>query len=262
MRTQFSVLSLMLFVLVGCQNASEQPESAAAEAQAPVQKATEWSYAAASGPDNWGSLDAAFAECQVGEAQSPIALTSAQFESADLPPLTFSYASSTLKVEDTGHGFKATPDGEHTLAIGDDMYKLLQFHAHTPSEHTLDGKSFPMEIHFVHMNDAGELAVVGVMVETGAPNEAFASFLAQVEEEQEEGADMVAELEAKLPESKAYVTYPGSLTTPPCSEGVRWNVLTNSITFSEEQMALLASAHGVTNRPVQPLNDRVVRTSN
>ena len=218
-----------------------------------------WRYEGTSGPAAWGTISEEFATCSAGQEQSPIDIDTATAEQGELPALAFEYGASTLKVEDTGHGFKGTPGEEHTLHVGDDTYKLLQFHAHTPSEHTVDGEHYPMEVHFVHQNDAGELAVVGVMIDSGNENAAYDPFTASVGASS--GEATIDALDAKLPTNRSYFTYPGSLTTPPCSEGVRWIVLREPVSMSEAQIAPFAAAYEMTNRPVQELHGRMVRVS-
>ncbi|MBX2823049.1 MAG: carbonic anhydrase family protein [Rhodothermaceae bacterium] len=247
------------FVIVGCAEQAQEDMSTA-EAQepeaAPMEK-TAWTYEGDGGPDAWGSLDDAYGACSAGVEQSPIALVSTDAESSSLPALSFTYGEATLTVNDSGHGYTATPDGSHMLSIGDDTYNLLQFHAHTPSEHTLDGEYFPMAVHFVHQSEAGELAVVGVLISSGEANPAYDAYTSL----SEGGEASPVALMSMLPEDLTYMTYPGSLTTPPCSEGVRWNVLTTPITMSPEQIEVFAAAHGDTNRPVMPLGERSVRVS-
>ena len=136
---------------------------------------------------------------------------------------------------DNGHTLQFTPDAAGRTTIGSDAYDLVQFHFHSPSEHTLNGKAYPLEIHFVNRNADGGLAVVAVFVAEGAANPALA---------------------ALLPEDRHYFAYSGSLTTPPCTEGVRWNVLATPIEASSDQIATLSAALGTSNRAVQPLHER------
>lgn len=255
---RFALLTLLsIFLIAGCTEQSEEtPAMSEAEEPAPMEKAS-WSYEGATGPAAWGSLDGAFGECSGGVEQSPVALVEDDAQSEVLPALSFSYGEATLDVVDSGHGFTATPSGENMLMVGEDTYSLLQFHAHTPSEHTLNGESFPMAVHFVHQNDAGDLAVVGVLIQSGEANATYDAYTAQ----SGGAAGSAVALIDMLPSDYSYMTYPGSLTTPPCSEGVRWIVLKESITLSPEQIEVFASAHGVTNRPVQPLGERTVRLS-
>ena len=261
-RSGIFLLPLFALLLVGCSNepekdiaVEEEQDDVATEA---VVETASWDYGAEHGPQDWGLMSEEYAACSEGVEQSPIDLQPGAATADDLAELQFSWSGDDLKVEDTGLGFKASPGGEHTLTIGDDTYKLLQFHAHTPSEHTLDGKSFPMEIHFVHQNDAGELAVVGVMIEEGATSEVYNPIVTAASSGG--GSATIGDIMALLPSEYGYFTYPGSLTTPPCSEGVRWIVLKESIELGADQIAVFKNAHGTTNRPVQPLGARVVRT--
>jgi carbonic anhydrase len=252
-----------VLLLAACTEADRASDTASgtdsAVETAAVEDTTQaWSYEGATGPENWGTLEADYAMCESGEQQSPVALQSGEATGADLPGLAFEYGMAELQVEDTGHGFTATPSREHVLRVGEDTYRLIQFHAHTPSEHTLDGTSYPAEVHFVHQNDAGELAVVGVMIESGSANEAYQPYLDAAVEQPTASIEALADL---LPTGSAYLTYDGSLTTPPCTQGVRWIVLSEPVSMSDEQISILADAHGETNRPVQPLEGRVVRAS-
>lgn len=256
MKSLFPFSLLMVAFLVGCATPETTPEADSAESHT---ESAKWTYEGATGPANWGTLSDEYATCGTGMAQSPIDVPRASANVTDLPALMFDYSATTLALSDTGHGYKAAPTGSHTLSIGDDTYTLLQFHAHTPSEHTLDGESFPMEVHFVHQSEAGELAVVGVMVEEGDENVAFQAVLHGILSGSMEAE--IASPAALLPGSLQYFAYAGSLTTPPCSEGVRWNVLQESISMSPEQIAVFAGAHGITDRPVQPLNDRAISAS-
>lgn len=220
-----------------------------------------WSYAGDTGPAQWGTLSDEYATCASGTAQSPINIQMADLESADLPPLEFGYGSATLRVEDGGHGMKATPTAEQRLTIDGEVYTLQQFHVHAPSEHTVDGESYPLEVHFVHENAAGQLAVVGLMAESGEPASAFAPFVTAMSSGSDD-ARATTSIADLLPDDLEYVTYPGSLTTPPCSEGVRWIVLTTPVQLSAAQVATLAGGHGATNRPTQALEGRTVRLEN
>lgn len=256
MKPLFPFSLLIVAFLAGCATPETTPEAAPAESHT---ESAKWTYQSETGPANWGTLSAEYATCGTGMAQSPIDLPLASANVTDLPALMFDYSATTLSLSDTGHGYKAAPDGSHTLSIGGDTYRLLQFHAHTPSEHTIEGESFPMEIHFVHQSEVGELAVVGMMIEEGDENSAFQTVIDGIR-----SGSMEAEVEnpaALLPDSLAYFAYSGSLTTPPCTEDVRWNVLRESTSMSAEQIAVFAEAHGLTNRPVQPSNDRAISIS-
>ncbi len=231
------------------------------------------------GPEGWGTVDASFDACLEGDEQSPIDI--AETEPADLPPLTFDYAEAPLVVENTGHVIEvAVPeDAGRALSIGDDVYTLVQYHVHAPSEHTLAGVEYDVEVHFVHRNEDDELAVVGVLLDQAAPPSALldvimASAPAESGEEVEVAEDR-SPLEL-LPvgptgaEISRYFTYPGSLTTPGCTEGVRWIVLKDTLgasaTAVDRLHELIAAFPGYdgyqhNDRPTQPLNDREVQSA-
>ncbi|WP_412062369.1 carbonic anhydrase [Rubrivirga sp. IMCC45206] len=253
---------VLLVSLSACADSSDAPS----EAASPVaDEERHWSYEAGSGPDDWAAMSLDNAACAAGREQSPVALTSTSAAAADLPSLEVDYGAAMLDVQVTDHGYLATPNGDQRVRLGDDDYSLLQFHPHTPSEHTLDGERYPLELHFVHRDAEGGLAVVGVMVEEGDENDALASVVAAAgapgaASEAGEGAQVEA-LADVLPDDRDYFTYDGSLTTPPCTEGVRWLVLGEPIEMSADQIAAFADARGSRYRPLQPLNDRAVRMS-
>jgi carbonic anhydrase len=160
-----------------------------------------------------------------------------------------------------GHTLQFTPAANGSvLTIGQDAFNLAQFHFHSPAEHTLDRRAFPVELHFVHRNGAGQLAVVGVFIEEGAENPAVTTLLAALPHGQGDENATHAEFDpaSLLPADRAYFAYAGSLTTPPCSEGVRWNVLRTPIQASPEQINALREALGASSRHVQPINQRTV----
>lgn len=257
------IVPLTTALLVGAVACADLDPEAETETQVPAAaepaaEQSEWTYEGETGPEHWGSLSAEYEACEVGQAQSPIDIPTGEGEGDDLPSLELGYGGSDLTLEDTGHGHSATPGTEQTLTIGDQTYGLLQFHAHAPSEHTIDGESFPMEVHFVHQNDAGKLAVVGVMVEEGERNEPY-SHLAEALRDSGRTVT-VDDVSSLLPSERGYYTYSGSLTTPPCTEGVRWIVLEEPITMSPEQLSAWQT-HGETNRPVVPVNERDVEYS-
>ncbi len=198
--------------------------------------------------------------CGTGHEQSPINLSSAA-PMAETPDLTPRYLSASGAWVNNGHTLQFTPGQSNAmLTIGQDAYQFAQFHFHSPAEHTLDRRAYPAELHFVHRNGAGMLAVVGVFIEEGAENPALAALLAAKPPGQGEthGSTLEVDLNALLPPDRAYFAYAGSLTTPPCTEGVRWNVLRTPLQASAEQIAALREALGASSRHVQPLGQRTV----
>lgn len=217
------------------------------------------------GASHWSYLDQhAWTEvaglCATGHEQSPINLSSAS-PMAETPDLAPRYLPASGSFLNNGHTLQFTPaNANGVLTIGQDAFALAQFHFHSPAEHTLDRRAYPLELHFVHRNGAGHLAVVGVFIEEGAENAALAALLAQmpVAEGEQSATQVDVDLNALLPPDRAYFAYAGSLTTPPCSEGVRWNVLRTPLQASPEQIAALREALGASSRHVQPLGQRTV----
>lgn len=252
-----------------------------------------WNHDPASenGPDRWGELDPSWAACGDGSSQSPIALEGA--EPADLPPLVMDYESVPLVVENTGHTVEVPQpaEGGGTLQVGSDTYTLLQWHVHAPSEHVLDEQRFDMEIHLVHGDADGGTAVVALLADgtpaDGAGDDPTASatgltlrtLLDNAPEEADEETDtgLEASVGDLLPfaagedgtaQTRNYLTYDGSLTTPPCTEGVRWFVLTPELAVSDASVEvlhdLIAEFPGYAgfpdnDRPLQPTNEREIR---
>ena len=222
-----------------------------------------WEYSGEAGPENWGDLDEAYQLCAVGTEQSPIDLAEANLTQEDLQDISFSYQPSPLVVMNNGHTIQVPYDSssEVDMTLDGEAYELLQFHFHTPSEHALNGDLLGAELHFVHrkVGTEGDLAVVGVMLREGAENEALAGVLANAPaEEGETETQETVDPSAMLPESGATYRYPGSLTTPPCSQGVKWNVMAEPVELSAEQIDALLSVIGPSNRPLQPLGDRTL----
>ena len=219
--------------------------------------AKHWSYSGANGPDHWGAEDPAFAACSNGTRQSPIDIETAA--TASLPPINFAYKAFPLTVTDTHHTFQVNVhQGSGGITVGADHYELVQFHFHRPSEEQIHGKHYAMVAHLVHKNDKGELAVVAVLIHQGAANEVlkpiFDNFPAEGTESKVAGTD--ADPMQLLPAKHGYYTFEGSLTTPPCSEHVRWFVLKTPVQASAQQVGQFAARYPHNARPTQPLNAR------
>lgn len=216
-----------------------------------------WGYEGETGPDKWGELSSDFATCSTGVEQSPIDITAdAAVNPADIQ---FNYQPSNLTEVNNGHTIQANYDDGSSITVDGVTYNLLQFHFHEHSEHTLAGQPGAMEVHFVHQNDQGKLAVVGAMINVGVENQALAPVWANMPAEAGdpiavEGVTVSAD--EILPTERTYYRYDGSLTTPPCSEGVTWLVMTTPIEISQDQLAAFQQIHSNNYRPVQPLNDR------
>jgi carbonic anhydrase len=228
--------------------------------EAPPPAPTEWGYGIDNGPARWADLRPEYALCGSGTRQSPVDLGAAT--PADLPDVDLEYRSVPLEVFNDGRTAGAHFTRNSFLEVGGSIFDLEELHFHLPSEHRVDGRSFPAEMHFVHQNGYGELAVVAVLVEKGAELPALAPFLAHLPRQASDSPQPVAgatlNLPALLPEQKLDYRYAGSLTTPPCTEKVRWYVLRSPVSCSAAQLAALREVVRGNNRPVQDRNGRTV----
>ncbi|HQR81698.1 MAG: hypothetical protein B7Z05_04120 [Thiotrichales bacterium 32-46-8] len=218
-----------------------------------------WAYSGNEGPEYWGKLAQEYSTCSTGKNQSPVNLT--QEIKAELSPLTFNYQTTATEVENNGHTVQVNFPAGSTLSLDGHVYTLKQFHFHTTSENTIDGKSFPLEGHLVHADDKGNLAVVAVMFDQGAANEALNPIWKAMPAKANQKSTLPQAISASglLPADASYFRFNGSLTTPPCTEGVMWLVLKTPVTVSEEQVAQFEKAvGGHNNRPLQPLNARAI----
>ena len=218
-----------------------------------------WSYEGATGPEHWGALDSGYAACAEGQRQSPVDITGTTQPHPDR--LRFSYTPSTLNLVNTGRTIQVNYDPGSCLTIGSERYELLQFHFHSPSEHTFDGKTYDMEIHLVHRSVDRQLAVVAILMAVGEDNATIQTLWDNLPSRV--GINMavrgvIINVQAWIPPETAYYAYTGSLTTPPCSEGVQWIILRTPMVVSAAQAQTFTAIFPRSARPVQPLNDRVV----
>ncbi len=237
--------------------ATAPPVAEATEAGPPATPtAIHWTYEGEEGPEHWGELSADYAACADGKAQSPIDI--AQPGPEDLANIVFNYEPSKVNILNNGHTIQVNYDPGSFVEIDGMRYDLAQFHFHAPSEHSIGGQLAQAELHLVHKSAAGDLAVVGVLIEEGAENPAFATIWANLPAEPAEVKSVDAEVDAAelLPAEQATYRYDGSLTTPPCSEGVKWNVMTTPIQMSAAQLAAFTAIVDGNNRPVQALGER------
>jgi len=229
-------------------------------------KNSHWSYAGEDGPNAWGQLNQEYITCQTGKRQSPINLDASRDRrgrKGGLPTLRFRYNASPLSVDNNGHTLQFNyAQGSHLEAMGK-TYQLKQFHLHAPSEHSIHGRPYDMEAHFVHQDEAGNLAVVGVMFLTGPRNGLLEKLLplAPTKVHQQTTTPVPFNGAFLLPRYHDYYHYDGSLTTPPCSEGVSWFVLKYPAYASREQIAFFKSIIQDNARPRQALNGRNISES-
>ena len=222
-----------------------------------------WSYQGETGPEHWANEDEAFATCGLGKHQSPINIEGAVKK--DLPALEFGYQAFPLKVTDTGHSFQVNAEpGAGGFTVGGDHYEFAQVHFHQPSEERMHGRRYSMVAHIVHKNAKGELAVVAVLIRKGKANAVLAPVFDHfpapgTTESAVAGATFnIGDL---LPAGHGYYTFDGSLTTPPCSENVRWFVLKSAVEVSEKQLRQFGSRYAGNARPTQKLNGRLVEAT-
>jgi carbonic anhydrase len=257
------VPATLVLVLAACSQGGTAPApssdtrpSTASSASASAAPA-HWTYQGEEGPAHWGTLDPAYTACADGSAQSPIDVTSPVPTVA--PDPVIAYKAGSVKIVNNGHTIEAeAPDG-NTVTIDGTSYTLKQVHMHVPSEHKVNGQSFPAEYHFVNKDANGAITVVGLLVQQGASdNAAWAPFVAAATTQP--GGETETELDwpALLPGDLTSYRYAGSLTTPPCTEGVHWVLLETPIELSAAQIAALQKAYDGNARPTQPLNGRQV----
>jgi carbonic anhydrase len=216
-----------------------------------------WSYEGNDGPKNWGHLDSSYASCSIGNRQSPIDIKDAK--KAELPPLKFNYDAVPLNIIDNGHTIQVNYAPGSTLTVGDRTYALKQFHFHHPSEEHVNGHGYEMVAHLVHADEDGHLAVVAILLAKGPANAFLETVWKNIPSEKEKAIDVsnvTVNVKDLLPSDLGYYTFAGSLTTPPCSEGVTWYVLKNQASLSSDQLAAFARHYAMNARPIQPLNGR------
>jgi carbonic anhydrase len=217
-----------------------------------------WSYA---DPRNWGA-DGAYPACSIGGEQSPIDLTGAV--RAEIEPPAVSWRPQAFSVVNNGHTIQANAFPGSSATSAGRKYELQQFHFHAPSEHTLDGKRSAMEAHFVHAGEGGNLMVIGVFLEVGGPdaNSAFSALMAAAPEGEGEAAlNTAIDPASLLPRARHFFRYEGSLTTPPCSEVVEWNVFAAPVAVAQSDIERFKEPFPMSARPLQPVHRRILLTN-
>ncbi len=258
---------LAVFGLLACQagDGADAPDAADAademaahdEEEGVDHGAPHWSYEGDTGPGMWGSLDSSFAVCDDGVRQSPVDIAGAA-EGGE-GELEVRWQPFDAEVVDNGHTIQVNAAEGSAITLEGRQFSLLQFHFHLPSEHTIEGAASPMEVHFVHAAEEGDLAVIGVMMETGEADEAIQTIWDAIPSgDAAPGALAAFDASALLPEGGSHYRYPGSLTTPACSEIVSWVVMAESIAVSQAQVDAFAAIHPMNARPVQPLMERTI----
>lgn len=218
-----------------------------------------WSYEGQENPANWGKISPDFSLCESGKNQSPVNIQGAM--KTHISPLNIAFGASKQEVVNNGHTIQVNVTDGNTLLLDKDTYTLQQFHFHTPSEHLIDGKQFPLEAHFVYKNKEGALAVIALHFKEGKTNQQLEHIWQQMPKEHNQQAVLnnPVNIRSLLPEKLDFYRLSGSLTTPPCSEGVRWLLLKQTVDVSSSQIAQFKTViPSANNRPIQPLNGRVI----
>lgn len=219
-----------------------------------------WGYEGNTAPKYWGSLSPEFRTCSTGKLQTPIDIVPTVDKKQK--PLNFAYKAPSKNVINNGHSVQVNIESGNTLTYKGKTYELKQFHFHTPSENHIYGNSFPLEAHFVHVSNDGKIAVVGVMYEYGKENDVLAKIWSKFPLEINQPKKIAlssSEFKSLMPSNKEYYSFLGSLTTPPCTEGVEWIVYKNSLSVSKEQVKEFFDVFGhFNNRPIQATNGREI----
>lgn len=267
-----AVLAMVTFLspLVWAQDGKLPTPGITKETMHPDSDTLKWDYKGEKGPRFWGQLDPNFSICTDGKNQSPIDID--KTSPASLKELGMDFSPASLEIVhhehiadeiNDGHTIQVNYSEGDTLTIGEASYELIQFHFHSPSEHTVKGKHYPMEMHFVHKSSSGSLAVVGVFIEQGTHNVFFDPIWSNLPAKKGVATHyehVQVNVDDLLPQKTESYRYDGSLTTPPCSEGVRWIVMKSPIQLSAAQITKFTALVKGNNRPVQPINHRVTVT--
>lgn len=236
--------------------APEKEEKSILSHLLPGKDGAHWDYEGANGPEHWGKMAEANKACASGQEQSPIDLTGGV--DAEVSNIALHWKAGDWNVIHNGHTIQVEGKDGGYATIDGERFDLIQFHFHTPSEHTIDGRNYPMEAHFVHKNAEGRLAVIGVLMMPGGENPLFSTIMEKAPKE--EGSTSVGMIEQRgmiAPIDGVY-RYQGSLTTPPCSETVLWTVLSTPILVSQKDVEAFQSLFPMNARPIQPVNRRYV----
>ena len=236
-------------------------EAAIAAAPPPPPRGTHWSYDGEHGPANWSKINIDWAACNTGKRQSPIDIRDGI--KVDLEKISFDYKPTSFSVVDNGHTIQVTLFGGNYITVMNQTFELLQFHFHRPSEERINGKSAEMVVHLVHKNAEGRLAVVAVLLERGQAHRGIQTIWNNLPLEKNDVVhpSVVIDPADFLPGQRDYYTYMGSLTTPPCTEGVLWMVMKQPMQAAPAQMALFSRLYPMNARPIQSSAGRVIKES-
>lgn len=272
---KFISLIPILFLFTACsmfssrhdaaENVEEQMDQQVAKAENEVatavgtSKGIVWSHQGVLGPDNWGDLSPDFQACKAGRQQSPIHLIwSRPVTGSKLP--SFNYKMSNLSLLDNGHAIQINVASGNTAMLGGQKYELKSIHFRTSSEHSLSGNILPMEVQYLHRNEQGQTAMVSFFAIEGQEHKMISALLPFLPNKKGQSVELNKLFDpiSLLPKKFHHYSYKGSLTTPPCTENVKWFVLNTPVSFSRDQILQFRQVYSVNNRPIQPLNGRKV----
>ncbi len=224
--------------------------------------AARWDYSGSAGPEAWSQLKPEFGKCATGARQSPIDIR--EGIRVDLDPVAFDYKASAFRVVDNGHTVQVDVAPGNSIEVLGRRYELIQFHFHRPSEERVNGKQYDMVVHLVHRDLDGRVAIVAVLLDRGSALQAVQTVWNNLplEKGEEVAARTTLDPNELLPSSRNYYTYMGSLTTPPCSEGVLWIVMKTPMPISAEQIGIFARLYPMNARPLQAAAGRLIKESN
>ena len=223
--------------------------------------AKHWAYSGDGGPETWGSLKPEFAKCSTGQRQSPIDIRGGV--TVNLDPVQFDYRGTGFNVVDNGHTVQVNIGSGNAIEVMGRRYELVQFHFHRPSEERINGRQFDMVVHMVHKDPEGKLAVVAVLLDRGSAQPVIQTVWNALPLEKGEAVPAPTQIDVAqlLPEDRRYYTYMGSLTTPPCSEGVLWMVMKQPVALSPSQIGIFARLYPMNARPIQKVSGRMIKES-
>ena len=249
-------MKLKVFIITGLLLCAYVTSQAGESASAP------WGYKGALGPEYWGTLSKGYRHCSKGKNQSPINISWAA--ELELDKIEFHYNSTPVFLINNGHTIQLNHASGSYIVIAGDRFDLLQLHFHTLSEHQVKGRHYPMEMHLVHQDRNKRLAVIGVFFKAGRQNKSLKKLWEKLPTRKgaSVSGDAVLNVTSLLPDQRSYFHYMGSLTTPPCSEGVRWLVLKNPVQVSKKQLNAFKKLFPANYRPVMPLNSRNIYSMN
>ncbi|PAF46372.1 hypothetical protein BKH46_07845 [Helicobacter sp. 12S02634-8] len=229
-------------------------------ASAALSEEFHWSYEGKDSPEHWGKIAAEFSTCQTGHNQTPIDIT--HYIQAKYPKkIAFHYDDGIESVINNGHTIQANfkEESGSYIELNGHQYRLLQFHFHSPSEFLIDSKQYPLEMHLVHQDADGYLLVVGIQFQAGKENKILAPIWEIMPQKDKTSSVKKIDLNKLMPNKPRFFEFGGSLTTPPCNEGVTWIMLQEPLEISKAQIEKFQKTMGgPTNRPLQPRNNRII----